>query len=141
MVEKFISMTINNLCTSNYDFNNIIEFCNYYLYLKHEYSYINNEIRQHFNNNAELFVETFFKNIEPSIKIKLIEYYNKLLKKEFNNKYIKYKQKYLSLLDKINGGMANWDKNNNLITQIKKYDNDGNLYLVNINIVDLPKEM
>lgn len=56
-------------------------------------------------------------------------------------KYLKYKQKYISLLEKINGGMSNWDKNGNLVTQIKKYDNDGNIYLVNINIVDLPEEM
>lgn len=34
---------------------------------------------------------------------------------KYFHKYLKYKQKYLSLLEKMNGGMTNWDKNNNLL--------------------------
>lgn len=56
-------------------------------------------------------------------------------------KYLKYKQKYLELLNKINGGMSNWNIKGNLVTQIKRQDNNGNFYLENINILDLPEEM
>lgn len=50
-------------------------------------------------------------------------------------KYLKYKQKYLELLNKINGGMSNWDFRGNLVTQIdyltKKID-EGKIYNINI---------
>lgn len=49
------------------------------------------------------------------------------------DKYFKYKTKYLNLLNKINanGGMANWDINNNLVTQIS----ENNFYKTTKNII------
>ena len=42
----------------------------------------------------------------------------------YYDKYLKYKIKYLNLLEqiKLDGGMANWDINNNLVTQITEKD-------------------
>ncbi len=50
------------------------------------------------------------------------------------DKYIKYKIKYLHLLDMMNGGMSNFNINDELVSQIERKDINGNIYLENIDL-------